>query len=248
MKTIRSTIALLIALLPALAAECRAAEEVPVSDGGAAQVTLSARELTRIGMTDGVRLGRILAPDGVLDVHPGTDAEGKPTGDAFVRPIDPTPGKAISFFVRDERGATYTLVATTADVPSHTVLLHPDGSVPVNRNRDSHEKSEPYVWHIKGLVRAMAAQDASGEFNRRTVGQVVPVWQQTEAVLEERWTGEGDLRGEAWAFRNTSSADLQLDESQFTGLYPDVEAVAIETQPLRPGASTRVFIVRGSAP
>ena len=42
-----------LALLIALAANARA-EDVPVRDGGSAQITVSARELTRIGMADGI--------------------------------------------------------------------------------------------------------------------------------------------------------------------------------------------------
>lgn len=245
MKPIRSATSL--ALLIALAANARA-EDVPVRDGGSAQITVSARELTRIGMADGYKLGRVLAPDGVLDVHPGTDAAGKDTGDAFLRPIDPTPGKAFSFFVRDERGATYTLVATTADVPSHTVLLHPTDPGPIAHAKPSEDKAEPYLRRIKALVRAMAGTDKDGDFSHQAVGQIVPVWQQTEAVLDSRWTAGSDLRGEAWTFRNATQDELRLTEAQFTGLYPDVRAVAIERQVLKAGEATRVFIIRGAAP
>lgn len=245
MKPIRSATSL--ALLIALAANARA-EDVPVRDSGSAQITVSARELTRIGMADGSKLGRVLAPDGVLDVHPGTDAAGKDTGDAFLRPIDPTPGKAFSFFVRDERGATYTLIATTADVPSHTVLLHPTDPGPVAHTKPSEDKAEPYVRRIKALVRAMTGTDKDGDYSHQAVGQVVPVWQQTEAVLDSRWTAGSDLRAEAWTFRNATQDELRLTEAQFTGLYSDIRAVAVERQVLKAGEATRVFIVRGAAP
>lgn len=245
MKPIRSAISL--ALLIALAASAQA-EDVQVRDGGSAQITVSARELTRIGMADGSKLGRVLAPDGVVDVHPGTDAAGKDTGDAFLRPTDSTPGKAFSFFVRDERGATYTLVATTADVPSHTVLLHPADPGPVLHGKLSEDKAEPYLRRIKALVRAMAGTDKDGNYSHQVVGQVVPVWQQTEAVLESKWTAGSDLHAEAWTFRNATQEELRLAESQFTGLYPDIRAVAVERQVLKAGEATRVFIVRGAAP
>jgi hypothetical protein len=245
MKPIRSATSL--ALLIALAGSARA-EDVPVRDGGSAQITVSARELTRIGMADGSKLGRVLAPDGVLDVHPGTDAAGKDTGDAFLRPIDPTPGKAFSFFVRDDRGATYTLVATTADVPSHTVLLHPVDPGPVLHGKPSEDKAEPYLRRIKALVRAMAGTDKEGNYSHQSIGQVVPVWQQTEAVLDSRWAAGSDLKAEAWTFRNATHDELRLTEGQFTGLYPDIRAVAVERQVLKAGEATRVFIVRGAAP
>lgn len=246
MKPIRSATSLAL-LLIALAGSA-AAEDVPVRDGGSAQITVSARELTRIGMADGSKLGRVLAPDGVLDVHPGTDADGKDTGDAFLRPTDPTPGKAFSFFVRDERGATYTLVATTADVPSHTVLLHPTDPGPVSHSKPSSDKAEPYLRRIKALVRAMAGTDHDGDYSHLAVGQVVPVWQQTEAVLDSRWNAGNDLHAEAWTFRNATQDELRLQESQFSGLYPDIRAVAVERQVLKAGDATRVFIVRGPTP
>ena len=245
MKPILSATSL--ALLIALAANARA-EDVPVRDGGSAQITVSARELTRIGMADGSKLGRVLALDGVVDVHPGTDASGKDTGDAFLRPIDPSPGKAFSFFVRDERGATYTLVATTADVPSHTVLLHPADPSPVLHGKPSEDKAEPYLRRIKALVRAMGGTDKEGSYSHQAVGQVVPVWQQTEAVLDAKWTAGSDLHAEAWTFRNATRDELRLAESQFVGLYPDIRAVAVERQVLKAGEATRVFIVRGATP
>lgn len=243
MNPIRSAIAI---ILLTATAEALAAEEVSIRDGGSAPITLSARELTRIGISGDGKLGRILAPEGLLEVRPGTDAGGKDTGDAFVRPLDPTPDKMFSFFVRDDRGATYTLVATVADVPSHTVLLHPSDPVPIRKTAS--DKAEPYVRRIKALIRAMAQGDPDGNFQRESVGRTVPIWRQTEAVLDQKWTSGSDLKGERWSFRNASTKELRLDESQFTGLYADTRAIAIERQVLQPGESTRVFIVRGTAP
>ena len=74
------------------------------------------------------------------------------------------------------------------------------------------------------------------------------MWQQTEAVLESRWTASSDLKAEAWTFRNATQDELRLSESQFAGLYPDIRAVAVERQVLKAGEATRVFIVRGAVP
>ncbi|MDD3765462.1 MAG: type-F conjugative transfer system secretin TraK [Pseudomonadota bacterium] len=243
MNPIRSAIAI---LLLAIAAEAVSAEEVAVRDGATARITLSAHELTRIAMTSGVKLARILAPDGQLEVRPGTGADGEDTGDAFVRPVDPTPDRAFSFFVRDEHGATYTLVATVEDRPSHTVLLKPGD--PVSLREASSDAAEPTVRRIKALVRAMALGDPERKFGHTAVGKRIPVWRQTASVLDETWTTSADLKGETWTFRNTTADTLRLDETQFTGLYADTRAVAIERLALPPGTTTRVFIVRGPQP
>lgn len=228
--------------------DASAAQDVRVRDGGSAQVVLSSRELTHISMADGSRLEKLDAPDGALEIKPGVDADGKLQGDAFVSPTDPTPGKALSFFVRDNNGAVYGLVATVSDLPSQSILIHPEG-LPLRPRSSSasQERADPYLRRIKLLMRAMEYGDRSNGYNVDSVEQVVSIWAQTETVLSQRWSG-GDLRGEVWNVRNRSAADLRLDESQFTSLYPDVRAVAIDVQLLHPGSATRVQLLRsGSA-
>ena len=236
--------AIVAALLPLpilLSSKAMAAENVSVSDGGSAIVTLSARELTRISMADGTdKLDKLFGVDGAIDVK--ADAA---TGDIFVRPLDPTTGKAFSFFVRDAHGATFTLVATVSDVPAQTILLHADGAVIRPRQTVGSDAAEPYVHQVKALVRAMATNDASGDLAHTRVNEVRSLWREMQTVFDERWSSGDGLQGEAWTIRNTSNGDLRLDESQFQSLYPDLRAIAIEQQSLHAGEATRLYLVRG---
>jgi len=205
-------LSVLLLLAPELIATAAfAAQDVQIQDGGTVQITLSAHDVSRIAKADGSPLDRILAPDGTLDIKPGD-------GDVFVRPLDVPAGKALSFFVRDANGATYTLVASIADLPSQTVLL-----------------------------RAMAGGDNADDFGAQGVHAVAPVWKQTETLLEMRWSSGSDLHGETWSVRNITHDDLRLDEAQFAGFYSDVRAVAITQQVLHPADVTTVYIVRGPA-
>lgn len=234
------TAALLLPLPMLLSSKVLAAENVTVSDGGSAIVTLSARELTRISMADGGdKLDRLFGVDGAIDVKPDPSS-----GDVYVRPFDATAGKAFSFFVRDTRGATFTLVATVSDVPAQTILLHTDGALIRARHAVSSDDAEPYVRQVKALIRAMATNDTRGDTTRTHVGQVLPLWQQVQTTVDSRWSrGEG-LQGETWTVRNASSGDVRLDETQFKSVYADTRAVAIDQQLLRTGDSTRVYLVR----
>ena len=235
--------AIVAALLPLpmlLSSKVLAAENVTVSDGGSALVTLSAHELTRISMTDASdKLDKLFGVDGAIDVKPDPAS-----GDVYVRPLDATTGKAFSFFVRDTRGATFTLVATVSDVPAQTILLHTDGALIHPHPVASSDGAEPYVRQVKALIRAMATNDTSGDTTRTAVNQPLPLWQQVQTTVDTRWNrGEG-LQGETWTVRNTGSGDVRLDETQFKSVYADVRAVAIDQQLLHAGDSTRVYLVR----
>jgi hypothetical protein len=226
-------LSVLLLLAPELIATAAfAAQDVQIQDGGTVQITLSAHDVSRIAKADGSPLDRILAPDGTLDIKPGD-------GDVFVRPLDVPPGKALSFFVRDANGATYTLVAGIADLPAQTVLLHtPAVSM---HHAPAHDKADPY------LRRAMAGGDNADDFSAQGVHAVAPVWKQTETLLETRWSSGSDLHGETWSVRNITHDELRLDEAQFAGFYSDVRAVAITQQVLHPADVTTVYIVRGPA-
>lgn len=218
------------------------ADDVEVRDGSTSPVTVSAKELTRLAMADGSRLEKLIGAEGTLEVKADAD-----TGTAFIRPVDATAGRSFSFFVRDDRGATYTLAATVANVPSQTVRLRPAGRAPLARAATAAGRTDPYQRRVKALVRAMAMDDpAATGFGFETIGRVVPLWDSTQTVIEQRWTSGDDLSGEVWSIRNLALEDLQLDETQFSTLYPDVRAVAIGTASLGPTHTTRVFVVRGA--
>ena len=108
---------LLTMALLALATEVPAVQLIEVVSGQTATVKVSAKELTRIAMADGARIERVWGMDEHMQVQPDADA-----GQVFLRPALGS-AKAFSFFVRDDAGETYTLLALPVDMPSDTVLL-----------------------------------------------------------------------------------------------------------------------------
>jgi TraK protein. len=236
MKTIPSAALTLLAL--ALAAPpASATERIDVRDGASVPIQVSARELTRITMTAGDRLERVFGVSGVMDVQPD-----KSTGDVFIRPTITRPGRAFSFFVRDARGATYTLLAKVVDIPSQTVVLHPVGPSPQPIKAAAAGRSTGRTRRIEALMRTMATGHGHA-WSRTDVGALVPIWRQTDTVLDARWQGDGRLEGQTWTVRNRTAAPIRLDERDFLTLYPDVTAVAIEHLSLAPQEATRVFLV-----
>lgn len=218
----------------------RAAADIPVFDGAAVEVTVSAQELTRLTMTDGSHVAKVWAVEGAMQAQPDAD-----TGQVYLRPLGKSPGQVFSFFVRDEYGATYTLAARVADVPSQTIRLKPAvRSAPATVA--SGTVADEHVQRTKTLIRGMASQPRAvpPEYTVETVKQPVPLWEEIEVWLIQRWNGT-PLKGEIWVLRNVTNSELRLDETRFATVYPDLRAIAIESLVLAPGASTEVYVARG---
>jgi len=222
-------------VLASLAAPAWALQVVDVTDGQTVTVKVSARELTRIGMAGGGRLTRVWGLEDRMQVQAD-----KESGQIFVRPA--AGGRPFSFFVRDENGATYTLIATPVDMPSDTVLLRPRAAR--DRPGDGRGADDPYVARIKSLVRALARDTVPAGYTRVSVGRPVPLWQEARITMLARY--EGPLTAEVYELTNVSGAEMRLDEREFGVMADNIRAVAIQVHALSPGESTRIYVVRGT--
>ena len=236
----RPALTLTLALAVMLATPCVRAAEVPVGDGGAVEVTVSAQELTRLTMSDGRHIAKVWAVEGAMQAQPDAEA-----GEIYIRPLGKAPGQVFSFFVRDEFGATYTLAARVADVPSQTIHLKPTPR-PAPLATPSGTLADDHLQRIKTLIRGMASSPRAipPEYAAEHLDQKLRGWDGTQVRLLERWNG-ASLRGEVWTIRNTSKAELHLDESRFSHIYDDLCAVAIGTPTVPPSGSTEVYLARG---
>ena len=240
MKRIRSTIRACLLAIPLLAAlPVEANQEIAVRDGGSATITVSARELTRISMAGGGRLSKVWAVPGTMEIQ-----DDKKAGEIFIKPLNVMPGQAFSFFARDDRGATFTLIATAADLPSQSIQLRSTGggSAPPAARLESSGPTEPHIRRVKALMKALALRKLPHGYQSEELDQPVPVWRETEVRIKERWTGE--LVGEIWSIRNAGNEDLRFSEEEFKDFYADVVAMAITEHEVRPGDSTEVLILR----
>jgi conjugal transfer pilus assembly protein TraK len=153
--------------------------------------------------------------------------------------------KAFSFFVRDDAGETYTLLALPVDMPSDTVLLR-SGSRTATKGGSSAEignRTPPHVQRIKSLMRAMATGVIAEGYLPDYKREPVDLWNEAKVLRTARFQGE--LIGEIYEVTNVSGTPMQLAEHEFGRLGADVAAVAIERHTLAPKQTTRVYVVQG---
>lgn len=225
---------LLLTALLGFGLEAEALQLVEAIDGRTVTVKVSTRDLTRIAMADGGRIARVWGMEDRMQVEPD-----KENGQLFLRPVPGMKAEAFSFFVRDDQGGTFTLLALPVDMPADTVLLRTQ-----SRTRDGHadRRASPYIEAIQGLMRAMARGTLPDGYMPDAANREVPLWSEAKLVLIGRYAGDYD--GEVYRLTNVSAKDMRLEEREFAALAADVRAVAIEDHVLAPTRSTRVYLVR----
>jgi len=223
----------MIAPLLAVSASAAALQVIDVADGHTVTAKVSARELTRVSMAGDGRIARVWGLGEQMSVEPDKDG-----GQVFIRPVAGAAAGPFSFFVRDDAGATYTVVAVPVDMPSDAIVLKAAGSA---RNERGAEHS--FVGTLRALVRAMALGQEPYGYTATTMGREVALWAEARVVLERRYAGE--LAGEVYRLTNTSSEPMRVDERELGQLAADVQAIAIARHELAPNESTAVYLVRG---
>ena len=210
-----------------------AVQEFHAKDGDTLTIKISSRELTRIAVING-RLDTMWGANDSLDVQPDTDK-----GEIFIHPkLNAAP--AFSFFIRDDTGSTYTIIAQQYDIPSETVLIKP------KRRKISEQAGDlslPHVAGIKRLIKAMANGDGLDDFDQTLVDKTVPLWQETQIKLISTYSST-HLLGEVYRIQNISNAEMVLQEQEFSGFGDEVQAIALQHQKLAVGETTLLYIVR----
>ena len=218
--------------LLALSTGASALQEIEVADGRTVTAKVSARELTRIGMADGRRIVRVWGLEERMTVEP--DREG---GQVFIRPAQIPVPRPFSFFVRDDAGATYTVVAVPVDMPADAIILKAQKA-----SEQQPGTAHPFVIVLKSLIRAMALEREPDGYTLAVVNRAVPLWNEARLVLERRY--QGDRIGEVYRLTNTSGVEMRIDERELGVLAEDIEAVALERHVLEAGESTALYLVR----
>lgn len=224
---------LILVLFPG---DAKAAQEFRVKDGDTITVKISSRELTRITVDGEGRLDKVWGSAGILEIQPD-----KERGEIFVRPSPAAP-TALSFFVRDDLGATYTLVAQQHDIPSETIILKP-AAPRKTVGRGSEYRSTPFVERVKRLMKGMALGDTIDGYSFDDAEKKVPLWAETNIVLRRVYTGY-DLLGEIYTIQNTSDKEMVFHEREFLDFGDYVQAVALERLELAKGETTFLYVVR----
>lgn len=184
-------------------------------------------------------------------------------GEIYVRPVGESQdgkGKPVNLFISSAQ-ATYTLLLRRADTPADTIVLRDKTARPpttlsntaagnaANRPTSSNPQG-PSAHHIramKALLVTMVSQRVPPDVRVEELNQPVQLWAEARLLLTQRYEGRG-LVGERYQLLNASPAVMVLAEQEFDredgNDGAQVLGVAIEQHNLRPGESTKVYVIR----
>jgi type-F conjugative transfer system secretin TraK len=220
-------------------AKLEAAQTFKVKDGDTVSIDISARELTRIAVSGKGRLSNVWGPDGILEIQADKSA-----GEVFIRPLAGAPA-VMSFFAKDDMGATYTIIAKQKDIPSETVILQPSMSgVKKGEGLGSNKfSSTPVVEQIKKLIRSMATGKGLDGLSYEEFDEEIELWSETNIKFVQRFESHG-LWGEVYLIKNVSDKELVFNEQEFLDFGKNVKAVALEHLKVQAGQTTTLYVVR----
>ncbi len=231
---------LLLALTAALSLSsanlAHALQVLPGESGKKHVVRIPNSELTRIGIENGRMSGFRYKLD-ELDVD-----EDKKAGVVYIQPLV---SKQISVFVQSASGMTHELVLQpTEQLPLESIVIREPLAQGQGRpgTAGAGAKADALDGAVKRIVLAMArGEGTSSEFQVEKTEVPMALWQESKFVLVAKYTGRS-LNGEAFKLMNVSSKPMRIAEQEL--FKPGVAAIVVESQILRPGEETDVFIVK----
>jgi len=210
-----------------------ASQEFSVSDGDTIEVKISEKDATRFL----VEKGRISRLWGVNTDSGFIIKEDKDQGEIFIAAKNGSP-KTTSFFIRDEFGNTYTVIASKFDIPSQTVVLSP------TKRATLKFQEMPFVKRIKSLVKVMGSDNTTDQdIAIKKINKEVSLWKETEITLIGVYT-QNDLEGDKYILKNTTKNQMVLSENEFLNFGNNVIAVAITKPTLVQDEASFVFVIR----
>jgi len=249
----------LLASAPAFALQL-----IEARDGVTADATLSLREPTRIRI-EGVPItdvfGNIYSsscgqaagtPPSVPAVNPSGEVVlecDRDKGEVYVRPVGSTT-KPVNLFVSSAR-ATYTLLLRRSDTPADTIVIRDKTPRPMTDAQASQSirlqgQAPNHVRSLKAMLTAMASDRVSPDIRVEEANRPVQLWAEARFSLMRIYEGRG-LIGEQYQLTNVSAKPMVVAEPEFDREDGNVRAVAIENHNLRPGESTRVYVIRSGS-
>jgi conjugal transfer pilus assembly protein TraK len=226
-----SAIKLLAFSAALLALPAWALQIIPVREGETAFAKIAADDLTRIAI-EGGRIQSWHTIKGRLSIE--KDAR---TGQIYIRPLDR--GEPVSLFLTAESGATYALTLQPVDVPAESLILKEQARRASKPS--AAERADSRVQMIKRLALMMASDRLPDDMEVRERGEVVRLWQGSRFIWLRSWLGSA-VAADLYQLTNTGADEMRVAEPE---LYrPGVLSVGVENLVLRPGDSTRVFVIR----
>ncbi len=236
--TIRCCMA--VAALALASLNAHALQTVEPVEGHNSFIKISAKETTRIAV-EGGKIRSLLATDGELTVEKDEER-----GQLFIRPT--ILSKPINVRLITGSGATYNFVMQAVDIPQEDVIIREPFAARSDRAGGRDGKSGKgaaggMAKSVRGLVAAMALEEAPSSIEMRQTSQEFALWENTRFVMTGVYS-ERELVGEKFRLTNTGTTTIRLVEQE---LYrKGVVAVAIENMQLDPGQTTNIYVVRSS--
>ena len=238
MKRFKNLIVMLAGLVLAVS-NAFALKVIDSSGNEKKNVDIPASELTRIGV-DGQKMKGFRFKLDELEVD-----QDKEAGAVYIQPL--VKDKPISVFVISSTGTTHELILNpVAGLPLESIVIKEPNFRPKLKGDSVGvspiEKAGALEVSVKRLILAMAREDSSQpDIQYDKTNTTVALWKETQFVMVGKFTTRS-LTGESFKLLNTSAKPMRVAEQE---LYkPGVVAVTVESQILRTGEETNVFIVR----
>lgn len=209
-------------------------QKFSVADGDVIKVKLSSRDLTRITV-EGGKIEKLWGPSGILETQ-----SDKKEGEIFLKP-GLNAGNALSFFVRDNFGSTYTIIGEQFDIPSQTIALSPLRKL--SKTSKDKLKSHSIVKEIKSIIKAMSQGDIEGNYESVIVNKEISLWKEVKVNHIKDLLGE-KIIGEVYQLQNISLVEMKFTEEEFLNFRPDILAVSIDRLMVPKNELTQFYIIR----
>ncbi len=208
------------------------------SDGKTIIMDISSKDLNRV-FVKGLRLHKLRAVKNTL-VLKKDDKKGQ----YYIMPYDRDRKRPINFFLQDEAGNVYTVIARPKDIPPQTHMIMPVSikSLPVV----SAVKSTDYHKTISDLMMHLHLRSVPQGYIGTNEIRKVMLWKETDFKQIRRLVGRRYI-GETYIAKNIDTKPMTLHEKEFADNARqrnlDVKGVAVERRRLLPGEQTLVHIV-----
>lgn len=225
-------------LLPSIVlAEQRVAanEQVPHT------VAVSRSSLSRVAI-DGSRITSYKYLEGDLQV-----VKDKPTSQLYIRALT---SRDTSLYIVSAEGKTYQLILKPSAKQGDSIIIDVAAQKRMEASLAAgHQTAMPvtsnsaeYIRAIKQFVIAiMSGSSNSLGIRSKQSYETIPLWQDTVFIKTNQYIA-ADMQADVYSLTNIGAKELTIREQEF--YRPDVYAVAVRNQQLKPGEMTDVFIVR----
>jgi conjugal transfer pilus assembly protein TraK len=225
----------LVALVSALAPIMAQADQIKiVQDGSSATANISAVDTNRISVLDD-RIVRLFSQEGLFSYQHDPER-----GDLYLQIMDDTAGP-LSFFVTTEKGYTYKLVLTPANIPSEQLVLRNPAATGGSQSAAAFEVKGEYQETVAAIIRAMIVGAPLPGYEVRRVSQLVSLHPQLTALIVGRYEGAAFV-GQQLIVRTAGATPVQLTPDLFRQ-YPSLAGVELADSTLNPGQIIPINLV-----